>query len=106
VPDQPLMFLNLKGYCLGRLGQEAEAHQLLAELERERQEGKATEGIMITTYQGLREYDKAFELAEQVRLAEGIDPEILSDPLVDEVRNLPQFQALLQRAGLTNAPGP
>ncbi len=106
VPDQPLAFLDFKGFCLARVGRETEARKILAELEQQRQEGKATEGAMAAIYQGLREYDKEFELGEQMRLTEGLDPEILYDPAMDEVRNLPQFQALLQRAGLTNTPAP
>jgi eukaryotic-like serine/threonine-protein kinase len=103
-PDTPLAALHFRGFCLARLGQEAEARKLLAQLDEQRQQGKATEGLMAMIYQGLRDYDKLFELAEQMRQTEGIDPEILVDPALDELRSLPEFQALLQRAGLTNAP--
>ena len=51
---------------------------------------------MAMIHQGLREYDKMFELAEQLRLTEGVDEEILVDPKLDEVRHLPQFQAFLE----------
>jgi len=57
-------------------------------------------------YQGLGDYDKEFELAEQLRLTEGVSEDILVDPTFDEIRHLPQFQLFLQRAGLTNAPVP
>jgi TolB-like protein/Flp pilus assembly protein TadD len=103
-PDHPVALLHFKGYCLARLGREAEARQILAELDQLRQQGKAVEGEMAMVHQGLREYDKMFELAEQLRLTEGVDEEILSDPKLDEVRHLPQFLAFLQRAGLTNSP--
>jgi TolB-like protein/Tfp pilus assembly protein PilF len=105
-PDQPLALLQVKGFCLARLGQEAEARKILAELDQLRQQGKPMEGPMATIYQGLREFDKACELADQMRLTEGVDEQILVDPMLDEVRHLPGFQAFLQRAGLTNAPPP
>jgi len=104
--DQPLALLHLKGFCLARLGREGEARKILADLEQLRQQGKSVEGAMAVIYQGLREYDKECELAEQIRLTEGVTEEILVDPALDEVRQLPQFQAFLQRAGLTNAPAP
>jgi TolB-like protein/serine/threonine protein kinase/Flp pilus assembly protein TadD len=106
VPDQPFALMHLKGFCLARLGQEAEARKILADLEQLRQQGKSTESLMAVIYQGLREYDKEFELAEEFRLSEGATEEILCDPALDEVRHLPQFQAFLQRAGLTNAAAP
>jgi len=106
VPDQPLALLHVRGFCLARLGQEAEARKILAELDQLRQQGKPMEAPMATIYQGLREYDKECELAEQMRLTEGVDEEVLVDPMLDEVRHLPGFQAFLQRAGLTNAPAP
>jgi TolB-like protein/Flp pilus assembly protein TadD len=105
-PDQPLALLHVKGFCLARLGQEAEARRILADLDQLRQQGKSVEGPMAMIHQGLREYDKECELAEQIRLTEGVEEEILVDPMLDEVRHLPQFQAFLQRAGLTNAPAP
>ena len=103
-PDQPLALLHYRGFCLARLGQQAEARKILAQLEQQRREGKPMEGAIAVIYQGLREYDKEIEMAEQIRLTEGLDHEILYDPALDEVRELPQFQALLQRAGLTNNP--
>jgi len=105
-PDQPLALLHLKGFCLARLGQEAEARKILADLDQLRRQGKPMEGAMATIYQGLREYDKECELAEQIRQTEGVDEQILVDPMLHEVRHLPQFQAFLERAGLTNAPAP
>jgi serine/threonine-protein kinase len=106
VPDQPLMFINLKGICLARMGKEAEARNIIAQLDAAQKQGKSTEGPMAEIYLNLHDYDKAFALAEQVRLTEGIEPELLYDPLLDQFRNLPQFQALLRNAGLTNAPSP
>jgi tetratricopeptide (TPR) repeat protein len=102
-PDQPMALLYLKGFCLARLGREEEARKILSEFEPLRQQGKFIQGEMALVYQGLREYDKEFELIEQARLSEGLDHELLLDPMFDEVRLLPQFIALLQRAGLTSA---
>jgi tetratricopeptide (TPR) repeat protein len=102
-PDHPFELLHLKGYCLARLGRDAEARKILAELDQQRQQGKAFEGYMALIYQGLREFDKEFELVEQMRVTEGLSEEMLIDPTLDEIRQLPQFQVMLQRAGLTNA---
>jgi len=49
---------------------------------------------------------KQSEFAAKIRLTEGVSKEILVDPTLDEVRQLPQFQVFLQRAGLANAPAP
>jgi hypothetical protein len=105
-PDQAWDLPHLRGYCLARLGREPEARKILADLDQQRQQGKSLEHFMAIIHLGLREYDKAFEMAEQLRLKEGLSEEVLIDPFMDEVRQLPQFQALLQRAGLTNSVGP
>ena len=105
-PDQPLAMLDMKGFVLARLGQEAEARKVLAQLEQQRAQGRPVELAMASVYAGLREYDKMIELCEQVRATEGLDDTICVEPVMDEVRDLPQFQALLARAGLTNAPAP
>jgi TolB-like protein/Flp pilus assembly protein TadD len=102
-PDHPWDLPHLRGYCLARLGREAEARKILADLDEQRQQGKSLEHFMAIIYLGLRDYNKALEMAEQIRLKEGINEELLIDPFMDEVRQLPQFQALLQRAGLTNS---
>ena len=105
-PDTTWELAHLKGYCLARIGREPEARKILADLDQQRQQGKSLEHFTAIIYLGLREYDKALELAEQVRLKEGLSEEVLIDPFMDEVRQLPQFQELLQRAGLTNSVGP
>jgi TolB-like protein/Flp pilus assembly protein TadD/predicted Ser/Thr protein kinase len=106
-PDHPLELLHLKGYCLARLGREDEARKILADLEQlQLQQNKSLEHFIAFIYQGLREYDKEFEWAERMRVTEGLQEEVMVDPMMDEVRSLPQFQALLQRAGLTNSVAP
>ena len=102
--EQPLALLDAKGFCLARMGRESEARAIIAELEQQRKEGRPVEGAMAYIYHGLRDEDKACALLEQVRQTEGLDQLILCDPTFDEARRLPQFQALLSRAGLTNAP--
>jgi len=105
-PDTSWELAHLKGYCLARIGRQPEARKILADLDQQRQQGKSLEHFTAIIYLGLREYDKALEMAEQVRLKEGLSEEVLVDPFMDEVRQLPQFQELLQRAGLTNSVGP
>src|SRR5262249_47028678 len=41
LPDHPFALQHLKGFCLARLGQEAEARKILADLEALRQQGKS-----------------------------------------------------------------
>jgi hypothetical protein len=59
---------------------------------------------MASIYLGLREYDKALALIEEVRRTEGYPAEMFQDPTFDEIRDRPEFQALVARAASTNAP--
>jgi TolB-like protein/tetratricopeptide (TPR) repeat protein len=104
-PDQPLALVHIKGFCLARLGRDAEARQIVAQLEEQRRNGKHVEELLAMVYQGLRDWDKALDMAELICVNEGFDREVLYNPVLDEVRSMPRFQSLLKRAGLTNAPG-
>ena len=53
-------------------------------------------------YIGLHEYDKALDTLERLNDSEGLDLEIFVDPCVKELRNLPRFQTLLEKAGMKN----
>jgi hypothetical protein len=58
-------------------------------------------GVAISmVYISLREYDKALDALERVNDSEGLGLEIFVDPCVKELRNLPRFQALLEKAGM------
>ncbi len=100
-PEEPLAQLDARGYALARMGQEAEAKKILLLLEEQRQQGKPLDVAIGFVYLGLRDYDKVLEALERTEATEGLDDEILSEPLIDELRELPRFQALLKKAGLT-----
>ena len=99
-PEEPSAFLEYRGYALARLGQEDEARQILSVLEQRLKEGKPAELAVSMVYLGLREYDKALDALEHLNSSEGLDLEIFVDPCVKELRNLPRFQALLEKAGM------
>jgi tetratricopeptide (TPR) repeat protein len=100
MPEEPSALLEYRGYALARMGQEAEARQILAALEQRLKEGKPAELSISMVHLGLREYDKAMDALERLNSSEGLDLEIFVDPCVKELRNLPRFQALLEKAGM------
>ncbi|PWU15897.1 MAG: hypothetical protein C5B50_14390 [Verrucomicrobia bacterium] len=105
VPDQPFSFLEAKGFCLARLGREAEARQILDQLEAQRKEGKPFEAAIGWLYLGLGDKDKAVAMIEEAQREECLTPQMFAnDPNYDELRDVPKFQALLARAASTNAP--
>jgi serine/threonine protein kinase/Tfp pilus assembly protein PilF len=102
-PDHSLKLLDTRAFCLARMGREREAREIMERFEQLKKDGKQVNGYLSTIYQGFREYDKALALAEEQRLAGNWEPYSLQDPVFDEVRALPQFQAFAARAGVTNA---
>jgi len=99
-PENPLAFLEWRGYALARLGETNQAQQLISQLQALGRQNKVVDGAIGLIYLGLRDYDKALDAFERIEAQEGIDDEWLSDPLFNELRNLPRAQALLKRAGL------
>ncbi len=100
MPEEPSALLEYRGYALARMGQETEARQILGVLQQRLNEGKPAELSISMVYLGLREYDKAMDALERLNSSEGLDLEIFVDPCVKELRNLPRFQALLEKAGM------
>jgi serine/threonine-protein kinase len=100
IPDEPSALIEYRAYALARMGREAEAREILGVLEQRLNEGKPAELAISMVYIGLHEYDKAMDALERLNASEGLDLEIFVDPCVKELRNLPRFQALLEKAGM------
>jgi serine/threonine-protein kinase len=99
-PEDPLADLELRGFALARLGEKEKAEEILSQLEEHGRQGKRVSGAMSFIYLGLRNYDKSIDELEKVAAAEGLDHQILFNPLFAEIRNLPRVQALMKKAGL------
>jgi serine/threonine-protein kinase len=100
MPDEPTALIEYRAYALARMGQEKEAREILAQLEQRSREGKPADLAISMVYLGLREYDKALDALERLNASEGLELEIFVDPCVKELRNLPRFQTLLEKAGM------
>jgi serine/threonine protein kinase/Tfp pilus assembly protein PilF len=100
IPDEPSTLIEYRAYALARMGREAEAREILRVLQERLKEGKPAEVAISMVYIGLHEYDKALDVLERLNASEGLDLEIFVDPCVKELRNLPRFQALLEKAGM------
>jgi serine/threonine-protein kinase len=100
IPEEPLALMDVRAYALARMGQEAEARKILSLLDARLKEGKPAEFSIAVVHLGLREYDLALDALERLNATEGLDMEILVDPFVREMRDLPRFQSLLEKAGL------
>jgi tetratricopeptide (TPR) repeat protein len=99
-PEEPSAMLEYRAYALARMGREPEAREILGVLQERLKEGKPAELAISMVYLGLREYDKALDALERLNDSEGLDLEIFVDPCVKELRSLPRFQALLEKAGI------
>ena len=100
IPDEPSALIEYRAYALARMGREAEAREILGVLEQRLKEGKPAELAISMVYIGLHEYDKAMDALERLNAGEGLDLEIFVDPCVKELRKLPRFQTLLEKAGM------
>jgi serine/threonine-protein kinase len=99
-PEEPMALLESRGYALARLGDEAEARRILALWEARLKEGKPAETQIAFIHLGLREYDKCLDALERLAAAGSLGPDMLLDPLYDELADLSRWQALLKKTGL------
>jgi tetratricopeptide (TPR) repeat protein len=95
-----LGFLDAVAHACARSGDEAQARKILAELEDAKSKGYAVNGQLAFTHLGLREYDRAISYLEQALDAHEEVTGLLYDPLLDELRSHPRFEALLRKARL------
>ncbi|TAL03531.1 MAG: tetratricopeptide repeat protein [Verrucomicrobia bacterium] len=92
--------LDALAFNYARSGNEARARQILVELQEWKKKGYTVEGMIGGVYFALKEYDKAFDHWEAALDAHESMQGLRHDPTLDEVRNLPRFQALMKRVGL------
>lgn len=104
-PDDPLAFLEHRGFALARLGQTNESQSILALLETHRRQGKRVDGAIGTIYLGLRDYNKAIDAFEAMVAVEGWSDDIMVDPFFDELRATPRCQEWLKKAGINPTAG-
>ena len=97
--EAPVFAAGLLGYCYTRNGHEADARQLLGELERAGSPSLAYQ--MAVLHLGLRDHDAAFARLDAAREARCLGIHWLrTDPIWDEVRPDPRFGAVLEKMGL------
>lgn len=99
-PEEPMALLETRAYALARLGDAAEARRILALWEERLREGKPAEMQIAFIHLGLQEYDRCLDTLERLDAAGSLGPDMLLDPLCDELADLPRWQALLKKTGL------
>src|SRR5262249_39932394 len=99
VTNTPYLLDNV-GFIYARSGDAANARKRLDELEQYKKAGYAVRSGLALVHIGLREYVQAIDELEQALAAGETVMGLLTDPLFDEVRPLPRFQALLKQPGL------
>ena len=104
-PSDPVIVAEL-GYCLVQAGNEAEARNLLREID-EQQRDEIAPMTPALVHVGLGEYDEAFEWLERAYDARAtLLPSVLTDPRYAQVRADPRFADLLRRMGARQASSP
>jgi serine/threonine-protein kinase len=92
------------GYALARAGQEAEARAIVEELEVEAAKRYVSPVALATILVGLGEFDRALDWMERaVEDRRGWVAYLNVNPILDPVRGLPRFEALVKRMELPGA---
>ncbi len=91
--------LDIIAYVSARTGDAGRAQTALAEMQTWLQKGYAVRGQMALGYLGLRQYDLALNCLEQAFATNESLFGLLNDPVYDELRSQPRFQALLSKCG-------
>jgi Flp pilus assembly protein TadD len=93
-------FLMQIGFVYARSGDVTNAQKILAELEGWKKRGYAVRTDMAQVHVGLREFGPALDEFEAAYANGESLTDFLVDPTLDEARQLPRFQALLEKLGL------
>ena len=88
-------------YCLGRGGHRKESEKIVRTLESDPAYSQKNGYFMAVAYMGLDDFDRALDWCESgYENREQQTAFLGSEPIVDPLRELPRFQALLQKIGL------
>jgi len=93
-------FLMQIGFVYARSGDVTNAQKILAELEGWKKRGYAVQMDIAQVYVGLHEFGPALDEFETAYAQGESFTDFLVDPTLDEVRQSPRFQALLEKMGL------
>jgi len=104
-PDEPSALLGFRAFALARSGQDTEARQIVAQLERAREEGRPVTSELMVAHTGLRAFDQVLDLLEPHIAKKGLESSILCDPFEAELRSQPRFQELLRKSKPQRGPG-
>jgi len=99
-PEQPMAALDMKAFALARLGRTEDARKIQVQFEDLMAQGKPVEAPLTFVYIGFQDYEKALDLLEQMFAASELPMDVLSDPLLDDFRDMHRFQQLIKRAAL------
>ena len=94
-------FLGDLGYCYALMGKQAEAFQILKELEERYVKREAIGMYLAQVYAGFGDKDRPFEwLEKDFELRSGVLPYITWWVNFDDLRSDPRYADLLRRMGL------
>jgi TolB-like protein/class 3 adenylate cyclase/Flp pilus assembly protein TadD len=94
------------GMAYADAGRKAEAERVFNDIMRMWENGQVPVYYVALVHIGRREYDKAVEMLDRAYDEhEGLLIYMNAEPLVDPVRHLPRFKALLARIGFPQRPG-
>jgi TolB-like protein/Flp pilus assembly protein TadD/predicted Ser/Thr protein kinase len=100
MPQEQYALLDARAYALARMGNEEEAKKILEQLKEQLKQGKPAEFPIAVIYIGLRQYDQALDQLEKLGATGNLELEISVEPIMRELRDLPRFQNLLEKARL------
>ena len=101
MPDSGTYSRATLGYVLARVGQEAEARSILADLEAKAEAEYVSPVAFATILIGLGDYDRALDWTEKaIDGRRGWVAYLNVNPIVDPLRGHPRFEMLVKRMQL------